>query len=409
MPSARDGHRPVHDPREAGPPGRLAVAERTFDRSRRIHVRRPSRGHVRRARGTRWCVLRLVEPMQFLWPDNLWWMLALPLLPMLYLWLLRRRGKPALVLPSLSVVRAAAGSRWRRHVPPALIWVALALLLLALSRPMASVALPWARSTIVLAIDISRSMRVADVQPTRMVAAQEAAKAFLSEVPQHIEVGLVTFAGTAQVAQQATVDRPSLVGAIDAIQMQYGTAIGNAIVVSLAELFPDHGIDLGEMTFGPRRQARSLDDKVAKPKPPPKQITPVAPGSYESAVIILLSDGRRTTGVDTLQAAKMAADRGVRIHVVGLGTPDGHNAIGEGLAMYLQLDEPTLRQVAQMTGGEYHQAGTAEALRSVYQNLGSRLQMSKRDTELTALLALAAAIVMVAGAGLSVLWFGRVA
>ena len=345
--------------------------------------------------------------MHFLWPHNLWWMLVLPLLPALYLCLLRRAGKRALTFSSLSVVREAAGRQWRRHVPPALIFVALALLLMALARPTAPVPLPWAKSTILLAIDISRSMRVEDVKPNRMVAAQEAAKAFLSEVPPHVEVGLVTFAGSAQVAQQATIDRPSLVSAIDAIQMQLGTAIGNAIVVCLAELFPDHGIDLGEMTFGARRQARSLDRKAEKA--PPKEITPVPPGAYDSAAIILLSDGRRTTGVDTLEAAKMAADRGVRIYVVGLGTPDGHAAMGEGMAMYLQLDEPTLRHVAQMTGGEYHHAGTAEALRSVYQNLGSRLQVSKRDTELTALLALAAAIVLVTGAGLSVLWFGRVA
>jgi Ca-activated chloride channel homolog len=352
--------------------------------------------------------LRLVEPMHFLWPHNLWWMLLLPLLPALYLWLLRRAGKPALMFSSLRVVREAAGRPWRRHVPPALIFLALALLLLALARPTAPVPLPWAKSTILLAIDISRSMRVADVQPTRMVAAQEAAKAFLGEVPKHIEVGLVTFAGSAQVAQRATLDRPSLTSAIDAIQMQLGTAIGNAIVVCLAELFPDHGIDLGEMTFGSsRRDARSLDNETAG-KPPPKEITPVPPGSYESAAIILLSDGRRTTGVDTLEAAKMAADRGVRIYVVGLGTPDGHTAMGDGMAMYLKLDEPTLRHVAQITGGEYHHAGTAEALRSVYQKLGSRLQVSQRDTELTALLAAAAAVLLAAGAGLSVLWFGRI-
>ncbi|HET9977367.1 MAG TPA: VWA domain-containing protein [Burkholderiaceae bacterium] len=349
--------------------------------------------------------------MHFLWPHNLWWMLLLPLLPALYLWLLRRGSKPALVYSSLRVVREAARRSWRRHVPPALVFVALALLLLALARPSEPVPLPWAKSTIWLAIDISRSMRVADVQPSRMVAAQEAAKAFLGEVPRHIEVGLVTFAGSAQVAQRATLDRPALTGAIDAIQMQLGTAIGNAIVVCLAELFPDHGIDLGEMTFGASRRAttaRSLDEKKAD-KPAPKEITPVPPGSHESAAIILLSDGRRTTGVDTLEAAKMAADRGVRIYVVGLGTPDGHTALGEGMSIYLQLDEPTLRHVAQMTGGEYHHAGTAEALRSVYQKLGSRLQVSKRDTELTALLAAAAAVLLLAGAGLSVRWFGRVA
>jgi len=351
--------------------------------------------------------------MHFLWPHNLWWMLVLPLLPALYLWLLRRAGKPSLRLSSLRVVREAAGRPWRRHVPPALIFGALGLLLLALARPTASVPLPWAKSTILLAMDISRSMRVEDVKPSRMAAAQDAAKAFLAEAPRHIEVGLVTFAGSAQVAQRATLGRPSLVGAIDAIQMQLGTAIGNAIVVCLAELFPDQGIDLGEMTFGSSRRdtaARSLDEKKAENKAPPKEFTPVPPGSYESAAIILLSDGRRTTGVDTLEAAKMAADRGVRITVVGLGTPDGHLAAGgEGMSIYLQLDEPTLRQVAQMTGGEYHHAGTAEALRSVYQKLGSRLQVSRRDTELTALLAVAAAALLVAGAGLSVLWFGRVA
>lgn len=345
--------------------------------------------------------------MHFLWPHNFWWMLVLPLLPVLYLWLLRRGGKRAVRLSSLGVVRAAAGPQWRRHVPPALVFVALSLLLVAVARPTAPVALPWSKSTILLAMDISRSMRVQDVKPTRMVAAQEAAKAFLTEVPRQIEVGLITFAGTAQVAQQPTTDRPSLVGAVDAIQMQLGTAIGNAIVVSLAELFPDQGIDLEEMNFGPRRQARSLDEKALRA--PPRQIVPVAPGSYTSAAIILLSDGRRTTGVDTLVAAQMAADRGVRIHVVGLGTPDGHAAMGEGMAMYLQLDEPTLRRVAQMTGGEYHHAGTAEALRSVYQNLGSRLQVSTRETELTALVALAAATVLVAAMVLSVLWFGRIA
>jgi Ca-activated chloride channel family protein len=343
--------------------------------------------------------------MSFLWPHNLWLMLALPLLPALYLWLLRR-PKPALRVSSVSVVRRAASRTWRRHVPPALILLALAVLLLALARPTARVTLPWARSTIMLAIDVSLSMRVKDVKPTRMVAAQEAARTFLNELPKNIEVGIVTFAGSAQVVQQATIDRPSLIGAIDAIQMQMHTAIGSAIVVCLAELFPDQGIDLGEMTFGPQRKARSLDERE---KALPNQIEPVAPGSYDSAAIILLSDGRRTTGVDTLQAAKMAADRGVRIYVVGLGTADGHLAEGEGMAMYLQLDEPTLREVARMTGGEYFHAGTAETLRSVYQKLGSRLQTQTRETELTSLLALVAVLLIVAGASLSVLWFGRIA
>jgi Ca-activated chloride channel family protein len=344
--------------------------------------------------------------MNFLWPQNLWLMLALPLLPALYLWLLRRPGKAALRVSSVSLARRALGRQWRRHVPPALFWLALSVLLLALARPTARVTLPWSSSTIMLAIDISLSMRVNDVKPTRMVAAQEAARTFLQELPQNIQVGIITFAGSAQVAQQATIDRPSLVNAIDAVQMQMGTAIGSAIVLCLSELFPDHGIDLGEMTFGSRHKTRSWDERE-RTRPTP--FTPVAPGSYDSAAIILLSDGRRTTGVDTLAAAKMAADRGIRIYVVGLGTIDGHVAAGEGMAIYLQLDEPTLREVARMTAGEYYHAGTAEDLRSVYQQLGSRLQIQTRDTELTSLLAMVAAILIVAGSSLSVLWFGRVA
>ncbi len=256
-----------------------------------------------------------------------------------------------------------------------------------------------------LAMDTSLSMRVADVKPTRLAAAQEAAKTFLGELPRNIDVGLVTFAGSAQVVQRATLDRTALVSAIDAFQMQFGTAIGSAIVLCLAELFPDHGISLGDMTFGARQKARSRDDRE---KAPARQITPVAPGSYDSAAIILLSDGRRTTGVDTLEAAKMAADRGVRIYVVGLGTVDGASAEADGYAIYLKLDEPTLREVARMTGGEYHHAGTAEQLRGVYQNLGSRLQVQTRETEITALLALLSAVVLLTAAVLSLRWFGRI-
>jgi Ca-activated chloride channel family protein len=344
--------------------------------------------------------------MSFLWPQTLWWMLALPLLPVLYLWMLRRGARRALRLSSIATARLAQGRTWRRHVPPALIFAALAVLLLAAARPIGWVTLPWARSTILLAMDVSLSMRVTDVKPTRMAAAQEAAKSFLQDMPQGIEVGLVTFAGTAQVAQQPTRDRPSLVGAIDGIQMQRGTALGSAIVVCLAELFPGQGIDLADMVFGPQR--RSLNPE-RQAKAEAQAFTPVAPGSYKPAVIILLSDGRRTTGVDTLQAAQMAADRGVRVHVIGLGTPDGHLAAGEGMAFYLQLDEATLREVARMTGGEYHSAASAQALLKVYQELGSTVLLQTRETELTALLCLLAACLLVAGSGLSLKWYGHMA
>ena len=343
--------------------------------------------------------------MNYLWPQSLWLLLALPLLPVLYVWLLRRRHRATLRYSNLDLVHQAAGRPWRRHVPPALLLLACGALLLATARPTAPVTLPWARTTIMLAMDVSRSMRVTDVKPSRMEAAQEAAKMFLRELPKNIDVGLVTFAGSTQVAQPATLDRAALTSAIDAFQMQIGTAVGNAIVMCLSELFPEHGIDLEGMTFGPRQSARM---RAQTGKPPPKEITPVAPGSYGAAAIILLSDGRRTTGVDTLQAAKMAADRGVRIYVVGLGTPDGHAAVDEYMAIYLKLDEPTLREVARLTGGEYHHAATAEMLQHVYQDLGSRLQVQTRETELTGVLALVGAVLVVVAGFLSLLWFGRV-
>jgi Ca-activated chloride channel family protein len=344
--------------------------------------------------------------MFFLWPRSFWLLLALALLPAVYLWLLHRRRKQAVRYSSLVVPRAAAALNWRRHLPPALLLLACVVLVFAAARPMARVPLPWARTSVMMAIDVSLSMRVSDVKPTRLAAAQEAAKLFLRDLPKHVEVGLVTFAGSSQVAQRATLDRESLVTAIDGFQMQTGTAIGNAIVLCLSELFPEQGLDLGEMTFGSGRRGRSLDEQA---KAAPKQVAPVPPGSYESAAIVLLSDGRRTTGVDTLEAAKMAADRGVRIYVVGLGTVNGLASGSEGLPIYMQLDEPTLREVARMTGGEYHHAGTAEKLRDVYEHLGSRMQVVTRETELTGLLALAAALLMITAGALSVVWFGRLA
>lgn len=346
----------------------------------------------------------------FLWPSFLWLLLAIPLLVGTYLWMLRRKKKSALRYASLSIVREALGKGpgWRRHVPPFLFLLALVAMFLAAARPLATIALPSTQETIILAMDVSGSMRATDVKPNRLVASQNAAKAFLEDLPRHVKVGIVAFAGTAQVVQAPTLSRDDLVAAIDKFQLQRATAIGSAIVVSLAELFPDHGIDLAAMTYGSGRPRGISLDQANQPKKEKKEFTPVAPGSYSSAAIILLTDGQRTTGVDTLEAAKMAADRGVKIYVIGLGTVDGYASGMDGLAYYLQLDEPTLREVARMTGGEYHHAATAEALRGVYQGLGSSMQVVTRETEVAPLLALVAALLMAAAGTLSVLWFRRI-
>ena len=345
--------------------------------------------------------------MQFLWPQFLWLLLALPLLVGLYVLLLRRKKKMAVRYASLSIVKEALGkgSQLRRHIPPALFLLAITALLLAAARPVAVVTLPSNQQTIILAMDVSGSMRASDVQPNRLVAAQNAAKAFLQDLPRHVKVGVVAFAGSAQVAQLPTVNREDLITAIDRFQLQRATATGNAIVISLATLFPDAGIELEALQGGRDRTRGFSLDQERKPK---KDFTPVEPGSYPSAAIIMLTDGQRTTGVDPLEAAKMAADRGVRVYTVGIGTVDGETIGFEGWSMRVRLDEETLKAIANKTAAEYFYAGTAQDLKKVYETLSSKLTVEKKETEISALFALAAAALALLSAGLSLVWFNRI-
>ncbi|MES2911581.1 MAG: VWA domain-containing protein [Pseudomonadota bacterium] len=348
--------------------------------------------------------------MTFLWPEFLWLLLVLPLLVLLYVWLLRRKKKMALRYASLSIVREAMGKgqTFRRHIPPILFLLSLAAMLIASSRPFAVVTLPSQRETIILAMDVSGSMRATDVKPNRLVAAQDAAKAFLKELPRNVRVGIVAFAGTASVVQPSTLAREDLVAAIDKFQLQRGTAIGNGIVVSLAEIFPQAGISLDAMQNGRDRQRGVSLDQAGKDKDAKPAFVPVAPGSYTSAAIILLTDGQRTTGVDSLEAAKVAADRGIRVYTVGVGTVDGETIGFEGWSMRVKLDEETLKGIARTTQAEYFYAGTAADLKKVYETLSSRLAVEKKETEISGLMALVAAALALLSAGLSLAWFNRI-
>ena len=348
----------------------------------------------------------LPEP-HFLWPQFLWLLLLLPVLVLLYLGLQRRRKKLAVRYASLSIVREAVGQRvaWRRHVPPLLMLTALAALIVASARPVAVVSLPSNQQTIILAMDVSGSMRATDVEPNRLVAAQNAAKAFLKDLPRDVKVGVVAFAGSAQVAQLPTLNRDDLVTAIERFQLQRATATGNAIVISLATLFPNAGIELQQLSFD---RARAMGRSLDQAPPTQSEFIPVPPGSYNSAAIIMLTDGQRTTGVDPLEAAQWAADRGVRVYTVGVGTVQGETIGFEGWSMRVRLDEETLKAVALRTQAEYFHAATAADLKKVYETLSSRLTVEKRETEVSALLALVGAALAVLAAGLSVGWFGRV-
>jgi len=339
--------------------------------------------------------------MSFLWPEMLWGLLVLPMLVAAYIMILQRKKKLAVRYANLAMVREAMGAsqRIRRHIPPAFFLLALTAMLLALARPQTTITLPTQHETVILAMDISGSMRATDVEPNRLVAAQNAAKQFVSEQPENVRVGVVAFAGTATVAQAPTRNREDVIAAIDRFQLQRATAIGSAIIVSLATIFPEAGIDVGAMMYGNERKADRSDKPAVKP---------VAPGSYASAVIILLTDGQRTTGPDSIMAAKMAAERGVRIYTVGVGTPEGKIIGFEGWSMRVRLDEDTLKAVADITRGEYFYAGNAVDLKKVYQALNAKLVMERKKTEVTALFSGLAALLAVVSAALSLAWFHRI-
>jgi Ca-activated chloride channel family protein len=354
--------------------------------------------------------------MRFLWPDLLWLLLVIPAFVAAYVYALFRKKKTAVHYASLLLVKDAIGrgQRIRRHVPVFLFLLAMAAALVAIARPSAVFTLPSQQQTIVLAMDVSRSMRATDVDPNRISAAQAAAKAFIQEVPKDVRVGIVTFAGTAAIVQTPTENRDELLAAIDRFQLQRATATGSGLILSLSVLFPDAGIDLESAVFNRAfsrwgGSAAPLDGPRKEEKKGKKDFKPVAPGSYTSGAIILLSDGRRTTGPDPVEAAKMAADRGVRVYTVGFGTRAGGPIDFDGWSAYVVLDEEALKAVAHITGGEYFYAGTAADLRTVYQKLNSKFAMEKKDTEVSALLSAAAALLAFCAALLSLLWFHRTA
>lgn len=346
-------------------------------------------------------------------PEWLWLLPLLPLLPFVYLWLLRRRATEAQRVTDLDLVRAAAAGRraWRRHLPPALLFVALAAMLLALARPAARLTLPSERATVMLAIDVSGSMRAADISPDRMTVAKEAARAFVAGQPRTTRIGLVAFSTSAMIAAEPTRARDDVLVAIDQLFPQRYTAAGSGIVAALQAIFPEESLDLSKLSLAggdwmaqsmePSRPLGAPRDKPALRDGDAKPRTPVPPGSNPSAVIVLLSDGRTNVGVDPLEAARLAADRGVRVFTVGFGTKQGGSVnFGGGGWMRTQLDEETLQEIAGITGAKYFHAQSADDLRSVYESLTTQFVAETRRTEVTAILALFAAALLILALGL---------
>ena len=354
--------------------------------------------------------------MKFLWPTMLLWLLCVPVAVAGYVYWMRRRKKSAIRYPSLALLREAMGpgERMRRHIPPLILLLSLVTMLVAIARPTAMVTLPSQQQTIVLAIDVSLSMGATDVEPNRLTAAQAAAKSFIEEHPTNARIGLVAFGASASLVQPPTRDKEALLQAIDGFQLQRGTATGSALYVAIATLFPDAGIDVASLAVpggfwrGTQPPVAERGKKLDPNKPEPKKADPVPAGSFTNGVVILMSDGRRTTGPDPLDAARMAADRGLRVFTVGFGTAAGAMIGFEGWSAYVRLDEETLKAVADITKGEYFYAGTAQDLRKVYQSLNSKLVLERKSVEITSLFAAAAALLVVLALTLSLLWFNRV-
>ena len=379
--------------------------------------------------------------MKFLWPELLWLLLIAPAIVALYFYLLRRRKRSVVRYANLALFKQAMGpgQRLRRHLPPMLFLLALIGMVVAVARPTAVISLPSSHELVVLAMDVSASMRATDVSPSRIAAAKDAARAFVADQPLASRIGIVSFAAAASVVQVPTNDHEAIFAAIDRFQLQKGTAVGSGILVALKLIFPDMEIDL--QARDPKRTGSSAQQRANRAHARGEGVAPhdasgaragasapdragqgsaatgsgaadsakpVEPGSYRNAAIVLLSDGQTTAGPDAIEAARMAAERGVRVFTVGVGTTKGEVLDVEGWSMRVRLDEESLKSIARITRAEYFQAASATDLKQVYRDLNSKLVFEKKETEVTALFSVASAALLLAAAGLSVAWFGRI-
>jgi Ca-activated chloride channel family protein len=349
--------------------------------------------------------------MDFLWPGFFILLGIIPLLIGVYVWILRRRKRFSVRFSSLSLVQPAVSSQsqWRRHVPFALFLLALASLVLALVRPVTIVSVPSIDRTVVLAIDVSRSMCSTDITPNRLEAAKEAAISFIQRESGNSQIGVVAFAGFAAIVQPPTDDQELLLDAIDNLSTARRTAIGSGILKSI-DAIAEFDKSIAPSTFGPSTGAEAA---------------PVPEGAYAPAIIIVLTDGVSNVGPQPLVAAQQAQDRGIRVYTIGFGTANpgsmrncnpgansgedqfgfGGGSFGGGGGGYRRgIDEVTLQEIARMTGGEYYSAESLDDLQNVFQILPTDLITKNETVEISAFLAAIGALLLCFSLGLSFLW-----
>jgi Ca-activated chloride channel family protein len=334
--------------------------------------------------------------MSFIWPVVLVLLLFIPLLVGLYIMLQRRRRRIAARYGNLGFVQQSGGRAlgWRRHVPALLFLLGLTILLIALARPQAAVSLPRQEGTVILAFDVSGSMAADDMKPTRMDAAKAAALDFVQRQPLTVQIGVVAFSDGGFSVQTPTNDQETVLAAINRLTPQRGTSVGQGILASLNAIVASQS--------GPA--TRLYSNLTPTPTPTP---TPVPKGTLTPAVIILLTDGQNNEAPDPLAAAQAAADRGVRIYTVGIGSPSGTTLHVNGFTVHTQLDEEILQQIAQISGGAYFNANNQENLRAIYDNLDPQLTIKPEQTEVTSIFAGVGVLTLLLGGTFSLLWFSR--
>lgn len=351
--------------------------------------------------------------MDLLWPGFLLLLGLIPLIVVAYTWMLRRRRRFAVRYSSLALVREAlpSQSRLRRHLPFALFLLALASLVIALGRPVTSVSVPSGRATIILALDVSRSMCAADIPPNRLEVAKDAALSFIQSQTSNTQIGIVAFAGFAELIQPPTTDQEVLQDAVEGLSTARRTAIGSAILKSV-DAIAEINKSVAPSTTG--------TSSGVKPTPVPK-------GMYVPDVIVLLTDGASNAGILPLEAAQQAVDRGVRVYTIGFGTANGSESLpfcgrgfqssdpsgggqqfgggfGFGGGFRRGIDEDTLKQVAEMTGGTYYSAESAGELQDVFQELPTYLFTRREITEISVVFAAIGTLLAALAIVLSLIW-----
>jgi Ca-activated chloride channel family protein len=331
--------------------------------------------------------------MSFIWPQML---LAVALVPAgaLLLWLLDRRRRRRLVVFGAASSSPSRSTGTGRLISSLLLLGGLVVVAMALARPQAVVALPRQEGTVILAFDVSRSMAATDLSPTRIDAAKAAAKAFVARQPSSIAIGVVAFSDSGVSVQRPTSDQATVLDSIDRLAPQRGTSVGEGILASLDAI--------AQQQAGPWVDYYTQSTPAPTPSP-----TPVPSGYHAPAAIVLLTDGENNESPDPLAAAQAAADRGVRIYTIGLGSAGGADLNIDGFLVHTQLDEGTLRQISQLTGGTYYDATDAQQLQSIYGHLDTQLVATPQLTELTSLFAGGGAVLLLASALTSLMWLGR--